>query len=74
MGSVSFHRDPLTVARRRDGATELEGTMSHDKIRAAARKRMAETGEPYTTARREVIKNYQQAGSGAPASSSSATG
>ena len=33
--------------------------MSHDKIRAAARKRMAETGEPYATARREVIKNYQ---------------
>jgi hypothetical protein len=44
--------------------------MSHDKIKAAARKRMAETGEPYATARREVIKNYQQ--SGAAASSSSA--
>jgi hypothetical protein len=46
--------------------------MSHDKIRAAARKRMAETGEPYATARREVIKNYQEtgAGSGAAASSS----
>ena len=29
--------------------------MSHDKIKAAARKRMAETGEPYATARREVI-------------------
>jgi hypothetical protein len=46
--------------------------MSHDKIRAAARKRMAETGEPYATARREVIKNYQDAGAGpgaaAPAS------
>src|SRR5580700_1212616 len=38
------------------------GTMSHDKIRAAARKRMAETGEPYATARREVIKNYQDVG------------
>ncbi|SRR6266496_797447 len=35
--------------------------MSHDKIRAAARKRMAETGEPYATARREVIKEHQQA-------------
>jgi hypothetical protein len=35
--------------------------MSHDKIKAAARKRMAETGEPYATARREVIKDYQQA-------------
>src|ERR1700722_588493 len=38
--------------------------MSHDKIRAAARERMAETGEPYATARREVIKNYQEAGPG----------
>ena len=36
--------------------------MSHDKIRAAARKRMAETGEAYATARREVIRNHQQAG------------
>jgi hypothetical protein len=44
--------------------------MSHDKIRAAARQRMAETGEPYATARREVIKNYQGAGA---ASSSSAS-
>ena len=38
--------------------------MSHDKIRAAARKRMAETGERYATARREVIKNYQSVGAG----------
>jgi hypothetical protein len=38
--------------------------MSHNKIRAATRKRMAETGEPYATARREVIKNYQDAGAG----------
>jgi hypothetical protein len=44
--------------------------MSHDKIRAAARKRMAETGEPYATARREVIKNHQAAGAGAASSSS----
>ena len=36
--------------------------MSHDKIKAAARKRMAETGEPYAAARREVIKNHQEAG------------
>jgi len=41
--------------------------MSHDKIRAAARKRMAETGEPYATARREVVKNYQETGAGAGA-------
>jgi hypothetical protein len=45
--------------------------MPHDKIRAAARKRMAETGEPYATARREVIKNYQGAGAGPGAASSS---
>jgi hypothetical protein len=43
--------------------------MSHDKIRAAARKRMAETGEPYATARREVIRNHQEAGAGASSSS-----
>jgi hypothetical protein len=36
--------------------------MSHDKIRDAARKRMAETGEPYAAARREVIREYQAAG------------
>jgi hypothetical protein len=42
--------------------------MSHDKIRAAARKRMAETGESYAAARREVIREFQQAArSGAPA-------
>jgi len=45
--------------------------MSHDKIKAAARKRMAETGEPYATARGEVIKDYQQAGAGPGAASSS---
>ena len=45
--------------------------MSHDKIRAAARKRMAETGEPYATARREVIRNYQEAGAGPGAATSS---
>ena len=44
--------------------------MSHDKIRAAARKRMAETGEPYATARREVIKDYQQAEAGPGVTSS----
>jgi len=44
--------------------------MSHDKIKAAARKRMAETGEPYATARREVIKDHQAAGAGQEAASS----
>ena len=33
--------------------------MSHDKISAAARRRMAETGEPYAAARRAVIREHQ---------------
>jgi hypothetical protein len=33
--------------------------MSHDKIRAATRKRMAETGESYAAARRAVITAHQ---------------
>jgi phage shock protein A len=33
--------------------------MSHDKTRAAARKRMAETGEPYAAARRAVVNEHQ---------------
>lgn len=47
--------------------------MSHDKIRAAARKRLAETGEPYATARREVIKDHQEAGPGPEAAASAET-
>jgi hypothetical protein len=35
--------------------------MSHDKIKAAARKRMAETGESYAAARRKVIEEFQAA-------------
>jgi phage shock protein A len=35
--------------------------MSHDKIRAAARGRMAETGEPYTVARHAVLDENQSA-------------
>ncbi|MGD0241489.1 MAG: hypothetical protein ABSB59_14340 [Streptosporangiaceae bacterium] len=35
--------------------------MSHDKIKAAARERMARTGEPYASARREVIAEIQAA-------------
>ena len=33
--------------------------MPHDKIKAAARKRMAATGEPYTAARRAVVTERQ---------------
>jgi hypothetical protein len=40
--------------------------MSHDKIRAAARKRMAETGEPYAAARRAVVSEHQAAGGQVP--------
>jgi hypothetical protein len=42
--------------------------MSHDKIRAAARKRMAETGESYAAARREVIREHQAGGREGPGS------
>ena len=42
--------------------------MSHDKIRAAARKRMAETGEPFAAARRAVIKEHQAVGGQIPPS------
>ena len=47
--------------------------MTHDKIKAAARRRMAETGEPYATARREVIKEYRDPGAGAPSPTSSSS-
>jgi hypothetical protein len=33
--------------------------MAHDKIKAAARRRMAQTGESYATARREVIREFR---------------
>ena len=36
--------------------------MSHDKISAAARQRMTETGESYAAARRAVIREHQAAG------------
>lgn len=35
--------------------------MSHDLIKAAARRRMAETGEPYSVARRAVIEERERA-------------
>jgi phage shock protein A len=40
--------------------------MSHDRIRAAARKRMAATGEPYAAARRAVVGEHQAAGGQIP--------
>jgi hypothetical protein len=41
--------------------------MAHDKIKAAARRRMAETGESYAAARREVIREFRAASSSDPA-------
>jgi hypothetical protein len=40
--------------------------MSHDKISAAARRRMAQTGEPYAAARRAVMTEYQAPASQLP--------
>jgi hypothetical protein len=42
--------------------------MSHDKISAAARKRMAQTGEPYAAARRAVIREHRAGGGQIPSS------
>jgi hypothetical protein len=41
--------------------------MSHDKIKAAARERMARTGESYAAARRAVIREHQAADGDIPA-------
>jgi hypothetical protein len=41
--------------------------MPHDKIRAAARERMAKTGESYTAARRAVVAEQQAAYTNTPA-------
>lgn len=40
--------------------------MAHDKIKAAARRRMTQTGESYAAARREVIREYRAASSNEP--------
>lgn len=40
--------------------------MAHDKIQAAARERMAQTGEPYAAARRAVLSEHQAAGADSP--------
>lgn len=40
--------------------------MSHDKIKTAARMRMAETGETYAAARRAVIRQHQAADGSIP--------
>jgi hypothetical protein len=53
---------PIVITLRWLGAgtgRQIEDTMPHDKIKAAARKRMAETGEPYTAARHAVVTTGQ---------------
>ena len=40
--------------------------MPHDRTRAAARQRMAVTGEPYAAARRAVLREHQEGASQAP--------
>jgi hypothetical protein len=40
--------------------------MAHDKIKAAARRRMARTGESYAAARRAVIRELQESGGSRP--------
>jgi hypothetical protein len=44
-------------------------TMSHDKIKAAIRRRMTTTGEPYLAARREVIRRRGESSRGTSPSS-----
>ena len=59
---VSLAFPPIVTTSRWPGAgtgCRNEGTMSHDKISAAARRRMAQTGEPYTAARRAVIGEHR---------------
>jgi hypothetical protein len=61
------HRFPSIVIALRGGQApgqgrRIEGTMSHDKVKAAARKRMALTGEPYAAARRAVVTEHQSRG------------
>ena len=59
---VLFLRPSIVIALRWLGAGtghRIEGTMSHDKTKAAARRRMAETDEPYATARREAIREHK---------------
>jgi len=49
------------MARCRDNAIRKEDAMSHEKLKAAARRRMARTGEPYAVARRAVIRQHEEA-------------
>ena len=46
----------------------IEDTVPHDKIKGAARKRIAATGEPYAAARRAVVTEHDAAGDQVPPS------
>ncbi|HXS63945.1 MAG TPA: hypothetical protein VN767_13920 [Streptosporangiaceae bacterium] len=52
----------LAVVFRRERTTGSRFAMSHDKIKKAARERMARTGESYAAARRAVIGQFQAIG------------
>lgn len=62
---------PSIVITPRGGQAPGQGhrtgdTMTHDKIRAAARQRMSQTGEPYASARRAVVTGHQGTSSQIP--------
>jgi hypothetical protein len=57
---------PLRGGQAPGQGHRIEDTMTHDKIRAAARRRVAQTGEPYTAARRAVVTGHQGASGQAP--------
>jgi hypothetical protein len=66
VGGFPFHRDPFG-GQAPGQRYRIEDAMSHDKTQAAARTRMANTGEPYAAARRAVIGEHQEAeGQGLP--------
>jgi phage shock protein A len=50
---------PLRGGQAPGPGHRIEDAMTHDKIKAAARRRMAQTGEPYTVARRAVVTGHQ---------------
>jgi hypothetical protein len=55
---LSLHRDHFYGGQTPGQRHREERTMSHDKIKAAARLRMSTTGEPYAAARRQAISEH----------------
>jgi len=69
--ALAWFLPPSIVTPLRGGQAPAQGhriedTVTHDKIRAAARQRMARTGEPYTAARRAAVTGHQGASGQAP--------